>query len=607
MTFPLRFLPFFLSLCVGLLAPGPDRYRQDTLVDIEIRYDAPEAAEVFLVWGIDGWQVFPELSGSTGTAIKNQLLHTPMIFQDGRFAAAVRVPPAAEVDFGFLITELADGKEVSIWDEGYSVIERSATEDAQLIQVRGNLEPALRKWRLQPGDVLLPVFVAAGMAGAIYIAFKMGKRENLRAIGLLLLIAILVLGFAIRIQGGQSWNSRQPDSAERLIGDEPGYDSMARELLQGYGFTWPGRVPLYPIWLSGVYLLSAGSYNAVPYAQSLLGVLTIFLIYRLGSMALDRRAGLLAAGWASVSYILIHQGFHFLSEVLYTPFLLIVAITFWKAWHEPTTFNFAHAGLWVGLSSLVRPALLLFPIFAALALLVFLKNRRALRCGPVYLAASLLAVSPWLLHNYVKYQAITPLQTSNAILWQGSPEYYHLTRDQGYSYMQIWQEVLYPPEGERIDPNSIEGDRYWTKRALESIAAEPLIYLKYAWEKLFTFWIGDPSADWNNTYPFNYQALIEANFLPKDAVQVMIARLLPLAALAAAIFLHHRKKNLLPIYLILVYYTLVHALTHAEARLSEPLQPFLLILVAGAAVTLIDRASIRGGAASLPALQAERD
>jgi hypothetical protein len=36
------------------------------------------------------------------------------------------------------------------------------------------------------------------------------------------------------------------------------------------------------------------------------------------------------------------------------------------------------------------------------------------------------------------------------------------------------------------------------------------------------------------------------------------------------------------VYILLVYFTLLHAVGHAEARLSEPLQPFLLVLISGA-------------------------
>jgi len=69
-------------------------------------------------------------------------------------------------------------------------------------------------------------------------------------------------------------------------------------------------------------------------------------------------------------------------------------------------------------------------------------------------------------------------------------------------------------------------------------------------------------------------------------VYVMLARALPIVALFAGILLWRRWRTLLPIYMLLGYCTLLHAATHAEARLSDPLQPFLLILVSGAVVGL---------------------
>ena len=399
-------------------------------------------------------------------------------------------------------------------------------------------------------------------------------------------VAIALLGLALRLYAAWDWNSYHPNSPQRLIGDEPGYDNIARELLQGFGFTWPGRVPLYPLWLAGVYWLTGGSFNAVPYAQSLLGVAAILLTYALGRRISGRAVGVIAGFLAAISYILIHQSLHTLSEVLYTPLVLLAAITLLDALRDPTAKRFAWAGFWIGASNLVRPTLLLFPVVSIVLLVALLNKKQAIRHWMVYVLTATLVVTPWVLYTYARHHAIFPLQTSNAILWQGSPEYYHLIHDEGYTYMQVWTEVLYGPNWEAHDPTSVEGDRYWTARALQSIANEPWLYLKYAAEKVVTFWIGDPNADWGDTYVFNYTALGRIGFTRRDAVFLMIARALPIAALLAGVVLWRRRRALLPIYALLAYYTLLHAATHAEARLSEPLQPFLLILIAGAIVQL---------------------
>ncbi len=324
-----------------------------------------------------------------------------------------------------------------------------------------------------------------------------------------------------------------------------------------------------------------------------LGVATIVLTFFLGKRMLDTRAGILAAIGVSVSYVLIKQPLHLLSEALYTPVLLLVMLSLAKAFSEPTRNRFFAAGALIGVGNLVRPALLFFPLFLVV-LLPFVQERKKIAKYWLGLCVvSFLVVLPWILHNYLKYRAIIPLQTSNAILWQGSPEYYHLVHDRQYTYMRIWNEILYGPGWQQHDPTSIPGDRYWTRRALQSIVAEPLVYLRYSGEKIFTYWLGDPSADWGNRHIFSYTGLRQVGFSSYAAVQIIFARFLPIVAMISLLFLRSKWSKLLPLLVILSYFTLLHAMTHAEARLSEPLQPMLLILTGGAYMTVIDKARER--------------
>jgi hypothetical protein len=251
--------------------------------------------------------------------------------------------------------------------------------------------------------------------------------------------------------------------------------------------------------------------------------------------------------------------------------------------------------------------MLLFPLFILPLFAWAWGWRRGARYGLITLATSLLVVSPWVIHNTIKYKTLFPLQTNNALLWQGSPEYYHLVRDEGYTYARVWSEVVYGPDWQAHDPTSIPGDRYWTRRALSSIAAEPLVYLRFAGEKLFTYWVGDPNADWGDTHVFNYPALRAAGISPYIAMQIMIARALPIAAVVALIILRRQGNRLRPLVIILVYFTLLHAATHAEVRLSEPLLPLLLVITAAALVQLASELVYRLAPAEYPPRRKQGD
>jgi lipopolysaccharide transport system ATP-binding protein len=411
-----------------------------------------------------------------------------------------------------------------------------------------------------------------------------------------LLALILLAAVAYRVWRTYQWNATVPSGPERLHGDEPGFDNIAQELLDGLGFTWAGRTPLYPLWLAAVHaVFGRHDYDALLYVQTILGAATVLLTYMLARRIAGALVGLAAAACAAFSFVLVNHQLHVLSEVLYTPALLVALIALWDAWHAPppATARWLWAGAAVGIANLVRPTLVFFP----LAFLVFLALRdrkadvrRAVRVGAVYIVASTVVVMPWFVYSTVKHDAIFPLQTSNAILWQGSPEYYRLVRDDGYSYLDVWRKVLYGRGWQKHDPTSPDGDRWWTSRALRSIASEPHIYGLYALEKTGTFWVGDPEADWNKSVPFDFGALRATGwFTLSQSIELMVARALPLAALLSVFLLRRQWRRLLPVYLVLAYVTVVHALTHAEVRLSEPFQPVLLALVLATVVAASKR------------------
>ena len=157
-----------------------------------------------------------------------------------------------------------------------------------------------------------------------------------------------------------------------------------------------------------------------------------------------------------------------------------------------------------------------------------------------------------------------------------------MLRDEGYTYLDVWNKVIYGPGNEGNDPGTIEGDRYWNARALRSIASEPLLYARFCAEKAVTYWIGDPNADWGDTFVFNYRALRKWGMSRNTTAQYMVWRAFPLLAFASLFLLRGSYARLAGILSIVAYCTLLHALTHAEARLSEPLHPLLLVIVAGA-------------------------
>jgi len=104
----------------------------ETVVRQEIRYRKPEASQVFLVWGVDGWQTTPEETRPAGTTIKNELMNTPMTREGDTFTAEVQVISGMKIDYGFLITKNSDGAEIKPAWEGSKKYTIIATEDGSV-------------------------------------------------------------------------------------------------------------------------------------------------------------------------------------------------------------------------------------------------------------------------------------------------------------------------------------------------------------------------------------------------------------------------------------------------------------------------------------------
>jgi hypothetical protein len=269
-----------------------------------------------------------------------------------------------------------------------------------------------------------------------------------------------------------------------------------------------------------------------------------------------------------------------MSENLFTPMVLVVAWLTVDAIEAPSPGRFALLGFAIGLSDLIRPTLLFYPGFLVLALVLWMRPRQALRLGAVLVMTAGFTILPWTIHNYTRWHAFIPLSTSNATLWQASPEFQKIVDERGYTY--VWEQILYGPGWQARDPTSVAGDRYWNRRGLQSILADPLEYIKLCLKRVAKFWLGDPDADWKGYPPLSYTGLVEGGWTPSQAVRLILARGAPLLALLAVVFLWREKKRFDTIMVLLAFATLFHASVIGLARLSEPFQPLISILIAAA-------------------------
>src|SRR5215813_10494805 len=97
-----------------------------------------------------------------------------------------------------------------------------------------------------------------------------------------LALSVLVLaGLLLRLQITWQRNHASPNALTlHLVGDETDYEGLAGALLQGAFFQWPGRVPVYPMFIAATYYaLGERSPAKLLYVQAFVGVAAVPLTY----------------------------------------------------------------------------------------------------------------------------------------------------------------------------------------------------------------------------------------------------------------------------------------------------------------------------------------
>jgi hypothetical protein len=551
-----------------------------TIVTQEIRYHMPEASEAFLVWGINGWGLVSEGLRPAETVVKDSLMYTPMVREGDIFVSQVQVPAGATIDYAFMITKTRSGAAIEGWDNNGDKNYHAVATPGGVTGARATVTLGQAKvWTSVPGLYLLVGVIAiAGIGATLHFA----RLHSHRTVALAAIILTL-LGLVLRL--GAAWDANQhfPEPSAPLLGGKLGTDALADPMPQSTLLQWPGRMPGYPLFLAACDRVFGGSDRAVRYVQAFAGATVIPLTWLLARRFTGEKAALMAGALIALHPALILHVTDLHGENLYTPLLLLALVSLLWALEEPLPQRLGVAGAPLALANLCHPTAVLFPALLPLFLpRIWSRKRKAILCA-AFAGATVAFVALWTYHNYRTYHAFLPLQVSPASLWQGSPEFLHFMESR-VPMSQIRYEQLNPVRNGGFDPFTVEGGRYFTARALDSIVAEPGAYVIYSILKLAFFWIGHPAIDWPEYAVFSVAA-IRPYLSTLRIVGLFAATLLPLAALAVLtvrFVVDGHLRYLAPLLIVCGYFTLLYAVTYPEVRFSEPLHPILATLVVAA-------------------------
>lgn len=325
------------------------------------------------------------------------------------------------------------------------------------------------------------------------------------------------------------------------IYDQISYDSLARRLNTGYGFSfgemhWPitaANEPtahwsfLYTFYLAGIYALFGPEPLVARVLQTILvGGLQTYIIYRIGEKTFSKNIGLIASAISAFYIYFIYYSGALMTEPFYITAILYSLYIAMKIAGSPSKGQDLKLGIAlgiaVGITILLRQVFLLFIPFLFLWIWIT-RFRRRLGVPIVSTALSLslvvLFIIPISLYNQSRFGRFVLLNTNSgyAFFWGNHPIY-------GTHFIPIlppempsYQELI-PEEVRHLDEAAL--DQELLGRGLQFVFDDPKRYVLLSLSRIpayFMFWPSSDSSLISNisrvgsfgiTFPFMLYGLI---------------------------------------------------------------------------------------------------
>jgi 4-amino-4-deoxy-L-arabinose transferase-like glycosyltransferase len=352
------------------------------------------------------------------------------------------------------------------------------------------------------------------------------------------------------------------------------YDQIARNVVAGNGFSGasfyypPGTDhltafwdPLYPYLLAALYWVFGRSVHIVRVAQALLGGGAVALTFALGRRLLGAPAGVIAAAISAVYPFFIYYAAQLLTETLFMALILAVFVAGYRAQDTARARWFAVLGVLTGLAALCRAEAFVFG--GVLIIWLAWRTLRPLvarvQLGAIALVAMLVVMLPWGIRNQRTHGQFILTTTK---LGYNLYKYYHplMTADQTVPV------VPFPDLDDLTEP---QREAVMRRDGIQFMVADPGRTLWFMANKLALLFKLTPSNEVNRQY-----ALVSVG---------SYGVLLPFMA-AGLVLALRRRGDLLPVAAYVLFSVATKAAVFAGIRLRMQIEPFLILLAAGALV-----------------------
>ena len=388
---------------------------------------------------------------------------------------------------------------------------------------------------------------------------------------------------------------------KEVEGDPLWYHNTAILMLEHKDYiSWPfneptaWRMPGYTIILATTYSIFGKSALVGGLLNAVIGSITIFLVYRLAKFYMSSGLSLLCASvfcfWPSS--IMIYTP-NLYVECVYTAAITAVLIGTVFLYKSISIKSAVLFGLIIAISIYIRPVLALYPIIVFLIMIsARIGYKKSVLYCTVCVIVIVLALSPWIIRNYIVFNAFIPFATHgthnltmdntirgielygfdpNADLPEGADTSYTMPdgRERKYQthyYENQWQKIDFKAQAEYISNNFST----W----IISKGHIPIDLWKL---------------DINIRELYNLGLINHHKFSIAQRNVVMFTSNIPyyvvLAGAAVALFIILRRMNrmalmspIMVLILILMYWNGFHLLFHGASRHHTPIMPVIIVL-----------------------------
>ena len=260
-------------------------------------------------------------------------------------------------------------------------------------------------------------------------------------------------------------------------GDDWLYLQMGHNLTTGFDYS-DISLPTAPLYLifNGIWqnlLPKEQAIIAIRLIQAVMSSALCFFAYRLAvRISGSERAGLVAAGVIALSPVFILESAQIMTETLY---IFLVTAGLWlyvrlvDSEHAPGYAALGMVGVLLGLATLTRAVLLLFPLGLAIHLFMIYRWQAALKRAVLLLIVYSLVVSTWTIHNLVHWNRfVIAAEGFAAFLYVGATDW------EGPE--QVDQNLMEDAGVDEIDPENQQ--ELYQQAAAAVISSDPLGYVQ---------------------------------------------------------------------------------------------------------------------------------